>query len=304
MYVCTDYAYGLRDSLKKIGYNAHVMGDYNFTMYAELLQIAGDQSRMLQIIVGSHDIQMHSQNYIAVHTEQPWMYHNSSFKNVYGTVLRQALLVWTYCERHRHDFSELFHISTGGVRTVPMYIYSRSHFYENEVEKNYDMTFFGSCSEHRVAVLKEMLSLSEQYGLKLIYTCVRELTDIVAGEELDMTVLRSKIVINIHSRESSSLEVHRVMHLLSLGIPVVSERSASDPQTDLEFEESGAVFFGNSTVELFQKAVELCTNGSRLQQASIAAKKKYDSIMNNLEPLKAAMTAAEEAIAKRDSPCE
>ncbi len=83
-----------------------------------------------------------------------------------------------------------------------------------------DVLFIGSMNERRRALLQRI----EAQGLKV------SLFDApLYGPERDAVILQAKVVFNAHFYASSRFEQARVSHCLSLGTPVVSERSA---QTD------------------------------------------------------------------------
>ena len=79
--------------------------------------------------------------------------------------------------------------------------------------KDIDIIFLGSKSERRDSILNS-------YGNSIYYR------DSIFGEQYDDIVNRSKISLNIHNYDGSSiLEVTRIVPLVSRGVLVVSERS-------------------------------------------------------------------------------
>ena len=93
-------------------------------------------------------------------------------------------------------------------------------------ERPLDVLFIGSMNERR----KAMLARIEAQGVKV------SLFDApLYGPERDAIILQAKVVFNAHFYPSSRFEQARVSHCLSLGTPVVSERTAlTDPHPAFE----------------------------------------------------------------------
>jgi hypothetical protein len=287
----SDYAFGIYQSLLAIGCKAYMMGDYNATMYFELLDMVGGASgRLLQVVMGIHDHQILGPHYIAVQTEQPWF---SAGTSIYPMKLQQAVTVWMYCERHRRDLSVQYGVNPDRIQVVPLYSVSRfDRYIGTAVEYQHDVLFFGSCTQRRIDILNELVILADHYGITVAYVCAT-IKSVLFAEALDEKILSSRLVINLHAEEGSSLEVHRIIYVLSMGVPVVSERSRFDPETDAEYENSSGVFFGGSVDELFTQALELVRNPELRSRASGQALRKYREVNQQLDPLRAAMADAE-----------
>ncbi|MBC7483416.1 MAG: hypothetical protein H7337_16310, partial [Rhizobacter sp.] len=80
-----------------------------------------------------------------------------------------------------------------------------------------DLLFIGSMNERRRAWLDRI----EATGLS-----VAMFDSALYGPERDQFILQAKAVVNAHFYESSRFEQARVAHCLSLGTPVISERTA------------------------------------------------------------------------------
>ena len=80
-----------------------------------------------------------------------------------------------------------------------------------------DLLFIGSLNPRRQAWLERI----QAQGLK-----VTTLSSAVYGAERDALIVQAKAVVNAHFYESSRFEQARVSHCLSLGTPVISERTA------------------------------------------------------------------------------
>ena len=84
-------------------------------------------------------------------------------------------------------------------------------------ERPIDLLFIGSMNERRRAWLDRI----EAFGLT-----VSVFDSALYGEERDEFIAQAKAVVNCHFYESSRFEQARVAHCLSLGTPVISERTA------------------------------------------------------------------------------
>ena len=103
-----------------------------------------------------------------------------------------------------------------------------------------DLLFVGSLNERRRAWLERVRATGRT---------VTTLTSALYGAERDALVRQAKAVVNCHFYESSRFEQARVSHCLSLGTPVISERtSKTNPHP--AFEDS--VFWLESDAQLAQ----------------------------------------------------
>ena len=81
-----------------------------------------------------------------------------------------------------------------------------------------DLLFFGSMNERRRAFIERI----EACGVS-----VSQFDQAIYGPERDHFIRQAKAVLNCHFYETSRFEQARVAHCLSLGTPVISERSAA-----------------------------------------------------------------------------
>ncbi|MFM7531277.1 MAG: hypothetical protein ACKO5J_02060 [Rubrivivax sp.] len=103
-----------------------------------------------------------------------------------------------------------------------------------------DLLFFGSMNERR----RRLLERVEACGIK-----VATFDHPLYGEERDRYVRQAKAVLNCHYYESATFEQVRAFHCLSLGTPVISERS---PATRADAVFDPAVFwFDEGNLESF-----------------------------------------------------
>lgn len=93
-------------------------------------------------------------------------------------------------------------------------------------ERPIDLLFFGSMNPRRRAWLDRIEALGH---------VVSVFDGPLYGPERDQYIAQAKAVLNVHFYESSRFEQARVSHCLSLGTPVISERTAQTrPHADFE----------------------------------------------------------------------
>jgi SAM-dependent methyltransferase len=93
-------------------------------------------------------------------------------------------------------------------------------------ERPIDLLFFGSLNERR----REFIARLESAGVR-----VAAFDHPIYGPERDAYIAQAKAVLNCHYYESNRFEQARAFHCLSLGTPVVSERTPStDPAPAFE----------------------------------------------------------------------
>jgi hypothetical protein len=106
-------------------------------------------------------------------------------------------------------------------------------------ERPIDLLFFGSMNPRRRALLDRI----EALGLE-----VASFDSPMYGPERDAFIAQAKAVVNLHFYPSARFEQVRVSHCLSLGTPVISERSADAPHA--VFDDS-VFWFDDGDLEVF-----------------------------------------------------
>ena len=86
----------------------------------------------------------------------------------------------------------------------------------------------------------------------------------------DLAVLRTKVVVNTHTEDGSSLEVHRINYLLSMGACIVSERSLTDPELDAYYDD--ALVFVNNTRTRRRKQVKMAPRRGNIHPTPVNMK--------------------------------
>jgi hypothetical protein len=188
------------------------------------------------------------------------------------------------------------------VFTIPLYSLNQNSYLNNnklesstidlygqeKIEKfyKYDILFFGSCSKRRMKIINKLLAEIENTDnnhikIKHHLRCVQNWSQILMDKELDFYVKNSKIVINIHTEKTSSLEVHRINYLLSMKKIIISERSLNNVELDLKYE-NAVVFIDNVNTDLYDMIELLLSNPDECENIEKNAFEMYDSIMNDL----------------------
>jgi len=109
------------------------------------------------------------------------------------------------------------------VEAVPIFSFGYAPYLEpTELmaleDRPIDLLFIGSINPRR----KQFIGLVEAAGLK-----VSLFDQVLYGPERDHYVMQSKALLNCHFYESNRFEQVRAFHCMSLGTPVISERTAS-----------------------------------------------------------------------------
>ncbi|MCU0965028.1 MAG: hypothetical protein MUF08_08220, partial [Burkholderiaceae bacterium] len=124
---------------------------------------------------------------------------------------------------------------TPHVEDVPLISFAHAPYLDSESmpieSRPIDILFFGSLNARREQLIQQVESSGRS---------VTMLSSPVYGPERDALIKQSKAVLNCHFYESARFEQARAFQCLSLGTPVISERTAST-QAPKQFEE--AVFW-------------------------------------------------------------
>ncbi|MBK5966549.1 hypothetical protein CCR95_21345 [Thiocystis minor] len=134
--------------------------------------------------------------------------------------------------------------------------------------KDHDVLFYGDSmsSARRQSMLH---ALQQHFDVRIINE--------LFGEEMQTTIRRARVVINLHYYEGALLEMPRIQECLSLGVPVVSE--SSQDQEDYP-ELGGAVnFFEQGSVPAMVEAVKAAlaqpVSGERLASAVALGERRF-----------------------------
>ena len=153
-----------------------------------------------------------------------------------------------------------------------------------------DILFFGGCSERRSDFMTLLQDVSTAWAargrrrpLKLELRCIHVWHDALLDEERDYLVKRAKVVVNVHTYPSSSLEVHRLNFLLSSNKCVVSEQSSFDPEMDKQY--ATAVVFGRDLEDVAELAIALSADEERRSKCEGSAAALYHRLHSDRRAL-------------------
>jgi hypothetical protein len=293
--VFDDTAFGLLDALQRIGFNrVHIMGDFNVTLVGSLRSEQMQRralctpAELLQISIGTHENQILAGSYISFHMEQPWTDFDGAD---FASALHGAEAVWTFTEAHRQGLVRTMNISMGQIDVVPLYtkgLAMRDSARLEQVRQDIDVLFIGGCRLRRNQILSLLHGWCNEVGIVCELNCVGMLT-VRHDEERDLFVSRAKVVINIHNENTSSLELHRMLYLWSLGKAVVSERSNVDAELDLFYEKRGALLMASTIQELQMYVMKLLLDDVLRAAIGRNALATYAAVQANLQPLENAI---------------
>lgn len=223
---------------------------------------AAEGMKVLHIAIGPMEVAMLLRNYVAIQLEQMWSpYFNSMFTR-YGRILRGAVGVWTFSERLSAAMETK---GIANVKTIPLYTDTlryrklREEELRSPTTKRIHGLLFGSSSMRRKDLLLKMFSILSSHmnhdvlpldgngkQVTLVENRVWFLSKVpvvlayamgswnmtIFDDDRDFVMRRTACLLNIHTDENSSLEVHRINYALSVGRCVLSERSTTDPALD------------------------------------------------------------------------
>lgn len=119
---------------------------------------------------------------------------------------------------------DIGNVSYLGKKSIPIISFEFApYLYKPELLRNFedrpiDLLFFGALNDRRIGII----NLIKEAGVD-----VSLFNNVVFGPERDEYIRNSKCVLNIHHYEAARFEQARVSHCLSLGTPVISERTPS-----------------------------------------------------------------------------
>ena len=173
-----------------------------------------------------------------IDTESVWM------SDEYIDLLRR-FNTWDYSEKNA---LRLQRMGVQVERIVPIGHVKELERIPENVNKDIDVLFYGLMNERREAIVSDL----RDRGLNVVVS-----TNLF-GENRDLLISRSKVVLNVHYYEAKVLEMVRISYLLTNGCVVVSEVGV---ESDLESALTNAVAFAE-----YDKIVETCVRLSRSRE--------------------------------------
>lgn len=276
--------------------------------------------RAVQIAIAPHRPTMLSDYYIAFHTENTWdSYFSDNLTDFrYGGVLQNAKAVLAY-SKHNNKFLCSLMTNNQMCRIFLIPIYSKALYFQTEKTGNelrfrslypmkgkdnhsrmtnpvaylpnklFDILCFGSPSDRRNQMLSKMQMWFAEDRISIVPTQFTSNVNLLESFSKEFLIVHGKVFLNIHQFEDSILETHRINHLLSLGMVVISERSIVDPGLDEDY--SDAVIFENDLESMYKTALLIIRNESLWQDAALKSFTKYESIMKSTKVLEEALVS-------------
>ena len=231
--------------------------------------------------------------------EQPWSIFFST--SDYQRTFSDALAVWCFTHHHRDYLLQRLALPEERVQVVPIFTRTlslpsiptiQSKEYRERAEQadwalqELDFIVTGSHSERRADIGNQLHAWSQQNSLtsEIIFG---KWTQLPFGEERHLSLALTKVVLNIHADERSSLEVHRINHLLSLSKCIISERSVVDSHTDALY--AGAVVFADNITHLHHLAGYYIQNETARLEVETSAYQMFRLIQENTTMMERSM---------------
>lgn len=190
---------------------------FNDTIDSLKHEFRDDRSNTV-IICGAHDLshwqalEDYKKKYdkVIVFNQEPLLAKQRNFMHIgYFAWLTQADEVWDYDE-------ENFRVLKLIRPDVKLHVLKPYKVWSKDAKKDIDILFYGNMNEHRKKILDEM---SKRHNVKILTNCWD-------SNELDRWILRSRILLNLHFFDETSLqEQARMIRWIGAPCRIVSERS-------------------------------------------------------------------------------
>ena len=190
---------------------------FNDTIDSLKHEFRDDRSNTV-IICGAHDLshwqalEDYKKKYdkVIVFNQEPLLAKQRNFMHIgYFAWLTQADEVWDYDEENLRVLKLIR-------PDVKLHVLKPYKVWPKDAKKDIDILFYGSMNGHRKKILDE---LGEKHNVKILTQCWD-------GNELDRWILRSKILLNLHYYNETSLqEQARMIRWIGAPCRIVSEPS-------------------------------------------------------------------------------
>lgn len=190
---------------------------FNDTIDSLKHEFRDDRSNTV-IICGAHDLshwqalEDYKKTYdkVIVFNQEPLLAKQRNFMHIgYFAWLTQADEVWDYDEENLRVLKLIR-------PDVKLHVLKPYKVWPKDAKKDIDILFYGSMNDHRKKILDE---LKRNHNVKILTQCWD-------GNELDRWILRSKILLNLHYYNETSLqEQARMIRWIGAPCRIVSEPS-------------------------------------------------------------------------------
>lgn len=190
---------------------------FNDTIDSLKHEFRDDRSNTV-IICGAHDLshwqalEEYKKKYdkVIVFNQEPLLAKQRNFMHIgYFAWLTHADEVWDYDEENLRVLKLIR-------PDVKLHVLKPYKVWPKDAKKDIDILFYGSMNDHRKKILDE---LKRKHNVKILTQCWD-------GNELDRWILRSRILLNLHFFDETSLqEQARMIRWIGAPCRIVSERS-------------------------------------------------------------------------------
>lgn len=191
---------------------------FNDTIDSLKHEFRDDRSNTV-IICGAHDLshwqaledyKKKKYDKVIVFNQEPLLAKQRNFMHIgYFAWLTQADEVWDYDEENLRVLKLIR-------PDVKLHILKPYKVWPKDAKKDIDILFYGNMNEHRKKILDEM---SKRHNVKILTNCWD-------SNELDRWILRSRILLNLHFFDETSLqEQARMIRWIGAPCRIVSEPS-------------------------------------------------------------------------------
>jgi len=221
-------------------------------------------SNNLHIILFSQKVKKYPKNYIIYQLEQKDI--SSWVDKKYQLSILFSKKTWDYSNSNILKFPDLVQRKMEYF-PIPLIPY---HYLNNNIKSNIytnttnNILFYGSLNDKRKLMLNYLQKkLYPKYKIHIVNNLFEE--------ELFKTILKTKIVINIHFYENAILETNRLNECLSCKKLVISEKpSIIDIENYLSYNDK--VIFVDNPTEMYEKIIYYLEN-----------EEEYEKFINNIK---------------------
>ena len=300
-----DNAYGFQEALQLIPTSFTLNGENKqILITSEILGISpladskyfrgsdSSSEMVVQLMFGCHSPAIYLTHYICYQTEQPWSYILSTMiiephAYVSSQTMSHAVAVLAMSNAqlqmlYKTDFK------VKNAYVVPFYTKTSRSTIPYDPAANdykYDILLYGACTPSRIDLIERLMSYGVENSKRINTICAADWKTAIFDEELEKMIKESKIVVNNHSFQGSSLQVHRLVYLFSLHTCVVSERSTVDEGLDKEYEDVVIFTAPEDNQAIVNKANDLLNNESAWRECQNKSFEKFQAIHRDVSEL-------------------
>jgi hypothetical protein len=238
--------------LKKLGLDCLITDNYNLKdrryifLSAHWLKDYNESSQVEKLILRNDSI--------IYNLEQAG--HNFNFDNNYINLLKNYE-VWDFDYENAKRINTKYNLNTYKILEIGFVDELQTIIHDNPYNKDIDVLFVGGLNERRRKILNQL----KIFGIKIKHLFGSY------GQDRDLVIARSKILLNMHSEDLSShtLEKVRIGYYLNNECAVLSEET-SNPSENMLWSQGIAIC---KYEELAFKALELLNNPGQIAKLQV-----------------------------------